>query len=547
MIHRMIKRPRLVHRASLVVLAAVASLSLIFSAAIDDRSMSGPHSLSERTWIHVHFMINDGDGMNDESHSLEWECLQQAYRHAVDPRLMVWRKMRGGIEKFMSQPGKLMNVATIKPRKKAYEYALGDRFDEELTRRHPGDDWRSNARVVGDSGRFAPIRTLAAFGVRAIAFASKEDPVMLASAYPMQLAVRVDEGRHLLVYDCHEFRPQPFDVTAGQAPSNREATKAELVLQYPPGPAFDEKDYDSDVEWEAPVKNRNGRHSRESLMDLALRVTAATYVESRQFRIRLDLDKIDRVFFFVPSTAPDSQPACLVLDVTEPVDDFAVRRIANPRRKVLNQFARIGDWTQSDAASHASRHYIVAELDELTTLVHHLCALSPTFKAKIQGGEEESLSSLLSPAAAPDLSTETKKRKVDEPDLPVVDTPKETTTTTTTTTKLKYKTVKAKHEAWSVDLNEAERAFVEAQLQRETDPALRVMLAAQLGSGDSRVARDMLTVMSNYADHQSGNHETGQSELARVMMDRITQQGDVARLLLDSIMQQGQGDDDDHS
>jgi hypothetical protein len=75
----------------------------------------------------------------------------------------------------------------------------------------------------------------------------------------MQLSVRLDAKRRMLVYDCYEFKPKAWSVYSGPLPSEREFLKAERTLDPSGGMGggggggyYVESDEDSRVDDEDP-------------------------------------------------------------------------------------------------------------------------------------------------------------------------------------------------------------------------------------------------------------------------------------------------------
>ena len=106
----------------------------------------------------------------------------------------------------------------------------------EVCLRHPGDrpeEDTPEGEVDEDlNDRFAPLTTKASELVCAIHFVGATLPhsVALRSAYQMQLQLRVDPVRQLLVYDCYEFVPDAlFKDWTG--PTNRDLREIEKASE----------------------------------------------------------------------------------------------------------------------------------------------------------------------------------------------------------------------------------------------------------------------------------------------------------------------------
>ena len=123
----------------------------------------------------------------------------------------------------------------------------GDGYEDvgELCMRHPGDrpaDDGPGAAALDLNERFAPLTTKAAELVYAITMcapagadeAQPTDEVTLRSRYQMQLQLKVDPTRELLVYDCYEFVPSAmFDGWPGPTKQEHHDTqKCVLAFQF---------------------------------------------------------------------------------------------------------------------------------------------------------------------------------------------------------------------------------------------------------------------------------------------------------------------------
>jgi hypothetical protein len=120
------------------------------------------------------------------------------------------------------------NLLTGRPRSQQYISTLfnvevedwAEDYDDEspveVERRHPGDKIEDDAEIEYDINEmFSPLTTKAGCTLQAIHFVSDTNDqstssTSLHAAYPMQLLMRIDRGRKLLVYDCLEYKPALF-------------------------------------------------------------------------------------------------------------------------------------------------------------------------------------------------------------------------------------------------------------------------------------------------------------------------------------------------
>ena len=109
------------------------------------------------------------------------------------------------------------------------EYSDGPTAYVELARRHPGDAAADDADTDGndyDRRAYAPLTTKAGSRVFSVSFVAPGGAAAtLRACYPLQLLVRVDAGRGLLVYDCFDFVP----VLAGAFDAARDISPVELA------------------------------------------------------------------------------------------------------------------------------------------------------------------------------------------------------------------------------------------------------------------------------------------------------------------------------
>ena len=209
---------------------------------------------------------------------------------------------------------------------------------------------------------------------------------MVRSFAPMQLAVRIETKRRMIMYDFSVWKPALIDIFTNEGlPTNRQMRKAEKMdpfakLDY--GSDYDDDEEDEeDEELDERIKPREGvTLSVEQRQALHLKCVAAELYDSRILRFRISLDLICGIYLHTPDC---DRSACLILEFLAPPtassdsggSPFAVRKVNSPQR-IDNKYRPCADWTPGQSASRASRHYIVGHVSELKELRAHLATVS---------------------------------------------------------------------------------------------------------------------------------------------------------------------------
>ena len=278
---------------------------------------------------------------------------------------------------------------------------------DEFSYRHPGTlpkDDEKVAHLGHPASLYSPITTKASKHIRAIAFVGKlpEDGVScsgrLVAAYKNQFAIRVDNARKCINYDCYEYKPQE-----GSGRHRSEDPK-HLPIQ----PQIQR--FYSTISCQLPCGVRSIDEQQEVRTICHLKALSGDFFHSRCFRFRLPLKFVSGIRLLredqssvvesptvsseEKETDDDTSPArtswdvagALVLQVSRPPDPrrapFCYRHVAHSNPS----FHVVGDWTPNNAASHASRHYIYGAFDELKELASHLCVIDERIAALFEHG-----------------------------------------------------------------------------------------------------------------------------------------------------------------
>ena len=278
---------------------------------------------------------------------------------------------------------------------------------DEFSYRHPGTvphDDEKVSHLGHPTSLYSPITTKASKHIRAVAFMGKlpEDDSILSgrmvAAYKNQLAIRVDNSRKCINYDCYEYKPQD-----GSGRHRSEDPK-HLPIQ----PQIQR--YHSTISCQLPCGIRSIEEQQEVRTICHLKALTGDFFHSRCFRFRIPLKYVTGIRLLRENQPESSSKqssvsdekeqdhgspratdswdvaGALVLQVARPPDPrqapFCYRYVANSNPS----FHVIGDWTPNNAASHASRHYIYGALEELKELASHLCVIDPRIEALFEHG-----------------------------------------------------------------------------------------------------------------------------------------------------------------
>lgn len=204
----------------------------------------------------------------------------------------------------------------------------------------------------------------------------------------MQIAVRTDDSRRAIMYDCFEYKPSISNALPSKE-SMKRFTKA-----FPEVDRFDYRDF------------LNGDTITSKGKRIAcFHALAGDFAFSRVFRHRFNINDIIGIRLQkVNCTEPDDTcPAVLILELAGPnvqdpnIPSFCCR-IVNPRCKLDKDWKKVDDFTPNEMASKATRHYIYANLEELQEFAAHLCVLCPRIEGLLstEYNEANSLSSFKS-------------------------------------------------------------------------------------------------------------------------------------------------------
>ena len=272
----------------------------------------------------------------------------------------------------------------------------------EYDYRHPGDDPDGDDETTqcDNSDTFQAVTTVAAARVLGVVFAPSEsssaDEVgMVRSFAPMQLAVRIETKRRMMMYDFFVWKPALVNIYSDEGlPTKRQmrkATKREKIMkrkkkrEYGSDDDNDDNDEDKEDEDDAELDERIKPEAGKSFSimkreSLHLRCIAAELFDSRIMRFRISLDLICGIYLHAPDC---DRSACLILEFLAPPtassdsggSPFAVRKVNAPQT-FDNKYYPCADWTPGQSASRASRHYIVGHVSELKELCAHLATVS---------------------------------------------------------------------------------------------------------------------------------------------------------------------------
>lgn len=279
-------------------------------------------------------------------------------------------------------------------------------------------------RARRQRGPFAPITTLAAAGVYAIAFAGPEQRALLQAAYALQLSVRIDcagsgaardSAEPALVYDCYSHKPARAcpDVNQDDAPLPilRDYLRCERSLNVVgfmlSGGRAEPLSDDDDPKMDRPLElNSNAEEGQPGAEKRALNRLSAWHqaalgaaMYARLMRVRVPLSAVVGLrLVTLDGAAADAgdASACdglavLVLQLDRPpsrTDGFFARRIVALNPSYM-EFNRVADWTPGEAASAATRHHVIGSLAEMRNLAAHLGAISPAIARMLRADGED--------------------------------------------------------------------------------------------------------------------------------------------------------------
>ena len=300
-----------------------------------------------------------------------------------------------------ASPGYILRHDRTSSEEKDERWAEGEMVGSdgkiEYDYRHPGDDPDDDDLTTQSDNfdAYQAVTTVAAARILGVVFApsassSASEVGMIRSFAPMQLAVRVEPKRRMLIYDFFVWKPALIDIFSDEAlPTNRQMRKAEKMdpmekMGY--GSDDDDEDDDDeedDADLDERVQPRAGKTlSMEQRQSVHLKCVAAELYDSRIMRFRVSLDLLCGIYLQVPDR---HRSACLILEFLAPPttsladssssSTFAVRKVNSPQR-IDNKYQQCADWTPGASASRASRHYIVGHVSELKELCAHLATAS---------------------------------------------------------------------------------------------------------------------------------------------------------------------------
>ncbi|GFH61091.1 hypothetical protein CTEN210_17567 [Chaetoceros tenuissimus] len=210
----------------------------------------------------------------------------------------------------------------------------------ECDYRHPNTNYDSDFENEEDRGdyqnvKFQPINTKVAHNLTTLAFANSESNCELKSSYPMQIAVRTDDSRKAIMYDCFEYKPsQCQDLPTNKSVDNFH--KAFRLFGF--GSGYDSDDYDSEEDEDylnQQVKPKEGEtFDEETKKMFGLQAIAGDFAFSRIFRHRFNIEDIVgiRLQKVDCDGADDVCPAVLILELgpkenASKVPSFCCRKI----------------------------------------------------------------------------------------------------------------------------------------------------------------------------------------------------------------------------
>ena len=284
----------------------------------------------------------------------------------------------------------------------------GDRDDDddrlEYTYSHPSSDGKKR----DDDERWDQVHTKVAKLLWAIDMVApqqqkgRQEVCSMRPACSFQISVRIDEKHRCFYYDCFEYAPCFVDADSS-LPTKREILCFENTVNPEPTRQrywSDDDDDQDDEELDQPVELRTDDEAQRR--NAHAKALAGKFFNSRLFRIKISFDSIQGMLLRVikdrNGQAAEDQTGVLILELSQPTNDFAVRSVASGY-PTCNQFRSIKDWTEGDVASNATRHYIYASIVELQSFVTHLCYL------------DERLNAMMTPPPSPHPAKKPKKKK----------------------------------------------------------------------------------------------------------------------------------------
>ena len=274
----------------------------------------------------------------------------------------------------------------------------------ECCRRHPGDreeddvDDGSAPEERNESFDFSVV-TKAAEQVHSIAFASPAagaaaNPAppltTMRAAYQMQLHVRVDRARGLLVYDCFEFMPGFFKDWPMPVTRQQVYRIQRNCWRDPFERSYSDSDDDGNM---SGADEPDDEIDKSDLLNLFAQKVWGDFKRSRVFRLRVSLADIVGISL-VQDAGEEEEPseerlARLVVELSAPPPPggFASRYIQH-KQDGANRWRKISDWTPSCCASAATRHYISGAESELLELAKYLSAVCPRLKRMMMASDE---------------------------------------------------------------------------------------------------------------------------------------------------------------
>lgn len=252
----------------------------------------------------------------------------------------------------------------------------------ELAFRHPGTSWESDEEEErSDNKRFAPVKT-AMIGPQLVGLAfarpGEASCTHLFPAFEAQLAVRVDNKRRALLYECCEFKPRALDVN-GKLPTWREIDRFDNAVRImgssSHGAYYGASAPDDEAYLDEPVQPTAGLPTRA----LRMQALQGAVLDSRMLRLKVPLDSVVGARLVVGPRANihDDSTGVLVLELGQPPAShaFAARKLASCFT-AERLFSTVPDWTPGCCASAATRQYIFGWVTALRDLASHLGSLS---------------------------------------------------------------------------------------------------------------------------------------------------------------------------
>jgi hypothetical protein len=256
---------------------------------------------------------------------------------------------------------------------------------DEYTHRHPGTFPEEDEQVqhTGPTTEYSPITTKASQHLIAIAFVGDElTRGRLIASYKNQLAIRFDNSRRCLNYDCYEFKPEEGGRLRSEDP------------RHLPIPAQVNRYHDT-ITYKLPCGVKAVEEAQEVRTICHIKALTGDFCSSRCYRFRVPLDHISGIRLLQDYRDPpiDSTgsgfddwdiPGVLMLEVSQPPDSsaFCLRTVA----AADNSFKVTGDWTPDCAGSRAARHYIYGSFEELKELAAHMCVIDNRIAALFEKG-----------------------------------------------------------------------------------------------------------------------------------------------------------------